>query len=487
MMQESNIDKILSFEKSLHKAHLPVLDNTLVMVKDKLSREQFKYEQLESSFNLDPMCLFNFLTCANQYTQKVSSDFEETIKTPKHASMLLGTDNIEKCISKLTTLKTIKNRDIANKIEQLACRSLHCAYQARHLARLMKDSAEEEIFLSALMMSLSEILVWFISPTKAQQYELLVYTKSMSENEAQHQVFGFSFVDLMLHMEPKWRLPELYIQSLKTDTLEEAKRSIICIKLADKLSRLVDFGWYYQQVDDYFDYCTLVTPFSAQRLLKEFHYTATQMSDDMLGFYKFCLPISRLVLQPGKVPYYPVLLPEVKLEPQQDITKEPKQSGSQAPPQVKPVSKLESASNLPTLIQLTISTLFETDNFDRVILIMLDKSKTEMTIRIEKTRLSDHARQKKIMISPTTNLFSLLLEKPQPIFVRLSEAQRYKNLLTNDITDALPAREFFAKAFYYKNKPIGIFYVTKEKALDNDKYAFFKKTLVRFEKHLSRL
>jgi HD-like signal output (HDOD) protein len=487
-MQESDTSKIISFEKKLYQYHLPILDNTLLMVEEKLSREQFRYEQLEYIFHLDPMCLFNFLTCANKYTQNINSNFKKTVKTPKHASMLLGMDNIKKCIGKLTTLKTIENQAVAYKIEQLACRSLHCAYQARHMARLLNDKAEEEIFLSALMMSLAELFIWFISPKKAQQYELLIYTESMLEVDAQLEVFGFNFVDLMTHMRPQWRLPKLYIEALKTADLDGAKKSIICINLADKLSRLADFGWYYQDMYEHLDYCDLLMPFSAQRLVKEFHLVAAQMSNDMTGFYQFALPFCALLLYPVKIPYFPVLRLKEK-QHKAIISKQIKNSAVKQVSQVKvkPHIKLEEATNLPTLIKITINKLFESGNFDQVILLLLDKSKKGMTIHIEKTKLTDSVIQKKVAIKPNKNIFSFLLEIPQPIFINLSNYEKYTKLITKQITDVLPSRDFFAKSFYYKKKPIGIFYVTSKKPLNTDNYSFFNITLVNFENNLSRL
>jgi len=487
-MQESNISKIINFEKKLYQHHLPILNNSLLMVEEKLSREQFSYEQLESLFHLDPMCLFNFLTCANQYTQNISSKFKKTIKTPKHASMLLGMDNIKKCIGKLSTLHSIENQAIAYKIEQIACRSLHCAYQARHMARLMNDKAEEEIFLSALMMSLTEIFIWFISPQKAQQYELLIHTQSMPELEAQHQVFGFSFFDLITHMGPQWRLPDLYIEALKTTDLDGAKKSIICINLADKLSRLVDFGWYYQDIYEHLDYCDLLMPFSAQRLVKEFHQVAAQMSNDMTGFYEFALPFNALLLHSVKIPYFPVF--ELKEKQHKAIiSKQIKNKNIQTQVQQNRPGKsaLEEATNLPSLIKITVNTLFESDKFDQVILLMLDKSKKNMIIYFEKTKFNDSVIQNKVAIKPNKNLFSMLLERPHPIFVSASNYQKYAHLITEQITDVLPSKEFFAKSFYYKNKPIGIFYVANKEPLDTDKYSYFNNTLANFENNLSRL
>jgi len=493
-MQESDTNKLSKFEQQLDKNPLPVLNTTLRKVREKLAEKHFNYEQLGSLIYHDPMYMFNFLAFANRIKREKIPDSEEKIKTPQHASMVLGLSNIEKCISSLVSLKKIKtslspkdNKALIQKIEQIACRSLHCAYQAQHLAKLMHSNAKEDIFNSALMMSLAELLIWHNSPQQAQQYELLVYTQSMPEIEAQLKVFGFTFNDLIYQIAPKWQLPELYIQSLKTELADEAQKSITCIKLADKLSRYVDFGWYHQDIYEHMDYCALVTPFSAQRLAKEFHLVAARLSDEMLGFYKNSLPTSSLVLEAGKIPYYPVLSPEKKTSPkfkeQESFNKV--QADSQKVQQPEPMNKLENASTLPTLIQLTINYLFQSEKFNHVALLLLDKSKVDLTIRVEKSNLADPILQKKINVKPDKNLFSMILQKPHPIFIKASEAEKYAFLLTPSITDVLPAKEFFAKAIYFKNKPIGLFYLSNQQALDDETFSFFRKTMVRFEKQLS--
>ncbi len=482
-------DKISQFEQKLNKHNLAVLDETLRRIKKKLTTTNFKYEQLASLFYLDPMSLFNFLSCANQYALQHSAEFEENIKTPHHASMLLGIDNIRGCISKLHPLSQIKNKAIEGKIEQIACRSLHCAYQARHLAKLMRvktKEAEEDVFLSALMMSLAELLVWFISPRQAQKYELLITnnTSITTEVDAQLAVFGFTFSELILRLAPQWNLPKLYIKAIQTDIFDEAQKSIICIKLADKLSRLVDFGWYYQDIYDHLDYCALVTPFSTQRLSKEFHFVAASMADVIGGLYQLSLPTSSLLLTLEKIPYYQVISLENTSTTLEKQTKKYPKIKKIIP---KTVDKLESATNLPLLIQLTINTLFESKSFDQVIMLMLDKSKTDVTVRLEKTYLHEPTLHKKINIFPDKNLFSLLIQKHQPIYINTTEEEKQSKLLNPAILNILPSLEFFAKGFYYKNKPIGIFYATHSNHLDNESYVFFKKILQRFELHLNRL
>jgi len=107
-MQESDPTKLSRFEEQLNKNTLPVLDTTLTKVNTVLAEKQFNYEKLGALIYHDPMYLFNFLAFANRHKQQKRPDSEEKIKTPKHASMLLGISNIEKCIESLLSLKKIK-------------------------------------------------------------------------------------------------------------------------------------------------------------------------------------------------------------------------------------------------------------------------------------------------------------------------------------------------------------------------------------------
>jgi len=488
-MPESNQQQIQAFIKQIGANHLPVLNPTVPKIAEELTQDIFNYERLGQLVHLDPLCLFNFLAWANNHKQELSPDSEEKIQTPKHAALLLGIDNIDRCIKDLKPLSSLKNKKIANKIEHLACRGLHTAYQAKNLAQIMRSRSAEAIYLSALMMPLAELLVWHIEPKKAQKVELLVFQEQQPDEEAQLSVFGFTYTDLMIEMAPQWHLPEMYISALQTEVLSEAKKSILCIKLADKLARHVDFGWYHQQAYDFYEFCEEITPFHINRLSKEFHQTVLQMSWEAIDYYQLILPAVYLPLQEGKVPYQQVISLEKPKQKQSVADSTIVQLNAQVTDKSNPggPKNLESASNLPTLIQLTINSLHGSERYQQTIFLMLDKSKSDLIIRMGKGLDDNAIMLKKINVSKEKNLFSILLEKPQSIFVKQSEFNRYQKFFSHEISSLLPATEFCAKALFYHKKPIGLFYVTSEEGLAKDDYDFFRKTLVRFDQHLTKI
>jgi len=490
-MPDSDQQKIQAFIKKIGDNPLPVLNPTVPKITEELGQEVFNYERLGQLVYLDPLCVFNFLAWANNHKQEIAPDSEEKIKTPKHAAMLLGTDNIDRCMKEFKPLSTLKNQAIANKLERLACRALHTAYQARNLARIMRSRAYETVYLSALMMPLAELLVWYAEPKKAQKVELLIIQEKQPETEAQIKIFGFTYIDLVITMAPLWHLPETFISALQTEVLGEAKKSILCIKLADKLARLIDYGWYHQQVYDFFEFCQEMTPFSSSRLNKEFHKIALQMAWEGNDYYQVILPAVYISLQEGKVPYQQVISLDTPKQPQNeselDSTIVRLNTQVAHKEQAGGPKNLESASNLPTLIQLTINSLHSSNRFFQTVFLMLDKNKSDLIVRMGKGLDDNAIMLQKINVSRQRNLFSILLEKPQSIFVKQAEFNRYEKFFSSEISNLLPATEFCAKALFYHNKPIGLFYVTGENQLLKEDYDFFRKTLVRFDQHLSKI
>ncbi len=89
--------------------------------------------------------------------------------------MFLGMDRLEKFINKITSVYSIKNTKVAAKIDKLQYRGLHAAFQAKNFARLINDSSIDEIYTSALIIPISELMYWHLDPINAQKVEILIH------------------------------------------------------------------------------------------------------------------------------------------------------------------------------------------------------------------------------------------------------------------------------------------------------------------------
>ena len=489
-MSESEQSKIDAIWRQLEKKPLPVLDSSLQLLRQTIESTQQGYQHVQQDIAHDPLFVFNYLSFTRQQHAGKQPSF--SLNTPKHAAMLLGFTQIENFIKQTRGLDKYPHPAVKNKLRLLAFRGFFSAHQARNLARILREKNQDQIFFSALLMPIPEILLWHLQAEQSQRYEILIHEKNIPPPQAQLQVFGFTFADFMANSPAHIHVPELALQAMGIIDLEEMKNSIACLYLSDQLARLVEYGWSYKAVSDFLEFAEMITPFKAQRLSREFIQTTVSLSDEASLYYTRAPAIAFLALQSGKVPYTRVLVaqkdapgkPEKFLKQRKTVKVADKVTDKPGTPPPAEI-KLSTAMNLPSLIQMTITKLIHTKKFDTIYLFMLDKSKTKVVIRLEKT-LSQHSLINQAVDLETKNLFSLLLQKPHPIFVKETEYEKHQHLLT-PVYQLIPNKNFYAKGFHYKNKPIGIFYATHQKITNNEGFRIFKQVMVEFDNQLSKL
>ncbi len=498
-MSESDHEKISAFISKLKTKKLPVLDASISQIEAKLKHQNVNFEELANLIYLDPMCLVNFLACANDHKDKVAPRIEKNIKTAKHASMLLGLVNVENCIKQLSPLTKYKKPPVVGKIEKIAYNSLHSAYQARNLARLLRQRDSNDIFLAAMLSELPELLIWSLDELNAQKYENFIYKQDYKEEDAQLLVFGFTFNDLSRELSEVLHLPELYLEALETDVLDEAKKNIRCIKLANKLTRIASFGWYYKDMDRFLVYAEMFFPYNQKRLIKEFHQTALELANNCIDTYSIHLPaIYLLYTQREKVRYYPVIDIEAPVVAKSKATsidktivkpsiENKKRSTQEKVNQGKSLLNLESAINIPTLVNLTVNNLSTFEGIRQVLLLLPDNERANLTVRISKGSSKIPTLNTNFALGLNEDIFYFLMKKPQTVFFNPMLKQAHPLLMTKVIEEQLPFKYFSAKSFFHQNKAIGIFFIAHKDAENKDLHQQFKQLMIRFEQHLATM
>lgn len=448
----------------IHKADiatLPVLPNTLQALKTALEKPSFNYRQLDNILQFDPACMINLLAYANK---EINKDFEKEISQVEHAAMFLGMERLETFIGNIKSLHSVKNKKVADKLARLQHRGVHAAYQAQNFAQLFNDTSIEEIYTSTLVSPLSELICWHLAPVMAQKVELLVYTKNINYEQAQSDIFGFSYHELAEALTHHWKIPHLFLQRQEMQDLAVASKSVKCMYLAEKGSIIVEQGWYYDDMYEYISLCSENLHFSEERIAKEMHTTAVYMAYNAEEFFQVQSTCSYLALLPGKVPYTQIIpiedkkktsVKEVKPEVQPQIKKV-------APKQVKQpsINLIQSVNDFPGLIRMTMDALIETKHFSRVGFMMLTKDKKHLQVRSVKG-LSNKKFTDTVLNMQPANLFSKLVVKPQTIFINQLNYHKFSPIINSAMQEMLEVQEFIAKSVHFNSKPIGLFYMDK--------------------------
>ena len=441
-------------------ASLPVLHKTLQHLKEILEKPSFNYHQLDEVLQYDPACMINLLSYANQ---EVDKDFDKQISKVEHAAMFLGMDRLEKFINNITSVYSIKNRKIAAKIDKLQYRGIHAAFQAKNFARLINDSSIDEIYTSALISPISELMCWHLDPIKAQKVELLIHKEKKGYTQSQIDIFGFSYHELAQALTLQWNIPTLFLQRQEVDSIDEMSKPIKCIYFAEKCSIYAEKGWYYNDMYQHITEYSENLHYSEGRIAYELHKTAVNLAHDTKDFYKIQSVSSYLALLPGEVPYTQVIKIEEKKKPQQPqeapqkvIKKEPLKKPD--PIKVKSINLLKTVNDFPSLIRITMNALYETEAFARVAFIMLSKDKKYLQVRSVRGEKNSAFVETKLPLQPA-NLFSKLLVKSQFISINKKNYEIFSPIINETMQAMLESNEFIARSILTKNKPVGLFYL----------------------------
>lgn len=486
-------------------ATLPVLHNTLQVLKSALEKPSFNYHHLDSILQYDPACMINLLAYANQ---EMNQDFDKEISQVEHAAMFLGMERLEKFIGKITSIYTIKNKKIAAKIVSLQHRGVHAAFQAQNFARLSNDSSVNEIYTSTLVTPLSELICWHLEPLKAQKVELLIHQDNKDYKQAQQEIFGFTYHDLAEALTHHWKIPNLFLQRQEMDTLEDASKAVKCIYLAEKCSIIAESGWYYDGMYEHIALCADTLHYSEARIAQELHKTTVNMAHSAGDFFPVQTVPSHLALLPGEVPYSQIIdiaEPETKDKPplqqkQSAVDTRTKENQlrlrQQSVPKAEPIKTasinlISTANDLPGLIRITMNALHESKAFNRVAFIMLSKDKKHLQVRSIRGYNNKTFTETTLDMQPA-NLFTKLLTKPQSVFVNQLNYHKFTTVISQAMHDMLNVQEFIAKSVHVNGKPIGLFYMDKhplkeEQAIEEmevDDFKQMKKVCIQFDKQL---
>ena len=475
-------------------ASLPVLHKTLQHLKEILAKPSFNYHQLNEVLQYDPACVINLLSYANQ---EVSKDFDKQISKVEHAAMFLGMDRLEKFINKISSVYSIKNSNVAAKIDKLQYRGLHAAFQAENFARLIiNDSSIDEIYTSALISPISELMCWYLDPIKAQKVELLIHKEQKDYTQSQIELFGFSYHELAKALTLQWNIPTLFLQRQEVDSIDEMSKSVKCIYFAEKCSIYAEKGWYFNNMYQYITECSDNLHYSEGRIAYELHKTAIELAHDTKEFYKIQSISSYLALLPGEVPYTQVIKIEEKKKPQPAPAASLKVVKKEAikkpePIKVKSINLIKTVHDFPNLIRITMNALYETEAFTRVAFIMLSKNKKYLQVRSVRGENNSAFIETKLPLQPA-NLFSKLLVKSQFIAINKNNYEKFSPIINETMQTMLESNEFIARSILTRNKPVGLFYLdnhskdeSQRKAVNADDVAKIKEICELFDKQLN--
>lgn len=241
-MVEEGKRSIGSWVQILSSRQLPVLRQTarsLTEARERIS--DINGREITEIVMRDPLMAVRVLAYVRPYHAKRRM---KDIANVEQAVMMLGVEPFFKYFANLQTVE-----DMLKPYPQALIGLLYIVRRTQRAARYAFEWAVwrrtaniEEIYMSALLYDLAEILMWCYAPQQSSRIlEMQRADSTLRSAVAQEEVFGFRIIELQQLLCKTWQLPELLLSQFNPEHKDHPRFQNV--KLAIDLARHSANGW----------------------------------------------------------------------------------------------------------------------------------------------------------------------------------------------------------------------------------------------------
>lgn len=241
-MIEEDKRTIGSWVQILSSRQLPVLRQTVRSLAEASERmSDINGREITDIVMRDPLMAVRVLAYVRPYYAKRRL---KDIANVEHAVMMLGVEPFFKHFADLQTVE-----DMLKPYPQALIGLLYIVRRTQRAARYAFEWAVwrrtaniEEIYMSALLYDLAEILMWCYAPQQSLKIlEMQRADSTLRSATAQEQIFGFRLIELQQMLCKTWQLPELLLSQFNPEHKDHPRFQNV--KLAVDLARHSARGW----------------------------------------------------------------------------------------------------------------------------------------------------------------------------------------------------------------------------------------------------
>ncbi len=246
-------DSLESWLAFLGQAEIPVLRQTArELERQRADEAQLNARDVAEAVDDDPLLTAKLL----RYLQghKLHQQVYELVDV-KQTLLMLGLETFFREVPAAPFVEDMlqNHRPALVQLLQTVRRAQRAAYYAYDWAVRLHDLHADEVYVSALLGHLSEMLMWCFNPT--QMLEIArrqAADPTLRSADVQKQVLGFRGAELQHRLVHAWKLPELLASM--TDPAQAHTQRVRNVKLASNLARHSANGWDNAALpDDYRD------------------------------------------------------------------------------------------------------------------------------------------------------------------------------------------------------------------------------------------
>ncbi|MDD5404505.1 MAG: HDOD domain-containing protein [Sulfuricella sp.] len=474
----------------LETQDVPVLRRTfLELEKLRPGAERISASELAAIVLRDPLMTLKLLRLANSSRRgRLSNE----ITSIEHAIMMLGIVPLFKHFSSLAVLEDMlaQQEQALNSVRQVFSRALHAAYQARQWALQHQDIRVEEVYISALLHDMTNMMLWIYAPQRAQEIRATVQREHLYYGLAHEKLMGFPVADFRAALAAAWRFPDMLAELV--DCRNAGQPRAQGVLLAVSISHLAERGWYGTQMDAALEAMADTLNLSLDETILRVHQSAVAAARHW-EWYGVTPAAAWLPMLPGaweEAPAVPAAESSGEEAGREDaVCLMPNRAGLRSVME-EINAHLDASLDLNEMMRLILRGMHEGIALNRIVFMLLTRDHAHLKAKYAHGVPPGSPLQRLEISLHTPNLFSRLLEKMQGVWFSAANAGALAPLIPPDVRQAIGEGEFFAMSLFVHGKPVGLFYADRkhgECRLDERSYLEFKKLCVRAADGLAHL
>jgi len=438
---------------------LPIFQQSIKQLERFHDKPNSSIPKIVETLKLDPGYSHQILVTANKGLVK---NKREPASSLDHAILLLGIPQIIMIGKQLPLITDQKDLTARSRILQIISRAYHAGVQARELMSVYGKTSTKTAFLTAQLQNIYLVSLWFYAP---EDMTRLIKTSIGEKN---------ILIEIRKSLSKYWHFSDLFQESL--NPRENSSHLVKAIAFSSQLVQIADNGWYTEQMENFITISSEQLGYPEELLNKLIHRHAVIAAHEST-FYPVKPVACRLLdldtpekssekVSPVTERKKPSVAAPVKSPPGKPVAvKRVKQKKTIVK---KPTHDLESQLKIlvemgkkrrppQEILEFGFKLLSGIAEKNAVVFFLLDKNRTFLKSRF--THNFKNHKQSILLPLKQKNIFKLLLQKQQQIWINSRNRRKFSSLLPADLPIKISKNDFFAMSLFILNKPVGLFYL----------------------------
>ena len=461
---------------------LPALSHSRAAYMESGGIDTISVTQLSNIVLTDPGLIVTLLreACAVPRKRMMSE-----INTIDSAILMLGIGNTARIIENAPSVEERVAKPVQEEYLRVLSRAYHSACQAYAFARSRVELAPEEIFLAAMLQEVGTLALWAHSPKTMLKLRKLAGPGFFCNEQAQHQVLGLELRALSSSLVEHWGLSSFIQSSLDPQT--QKNNRIQSVGLGRRVGQAADMGWDTPETGQLLEELATFLHMDVNEAYGQIRSNAEQAAEETP--FIDIQPAAQRLPSVDAFEEHRAKAAQPAPQPSQTTPATPAASRRKtAPPPAAKIGHLTDIRhqldlmlkrgdyNIPELMALVTRGLHEGLNLSRAFFAAANRART--TLNCHYSIGDNNGQLEKLSIPITTpNLFLVLLQKPQALWVREHNRAKVWHLVPPDFATLIGVNSFFVMTILARGKPVGMIYADrydKNFDLDQQSYDLFR-------------